>query len=679
MTLTVYIDWETRSEIDIKKCGAHNYAIHPSTEIMCLGWAVEQSPVKITPFVSPRGMLLFESATTKTTTTSDIEPLFEAVRNGALVVAHNVGFDRSIWDKIAVKKFGFPEVPEDNWRCSAAAAAHYGASNSLEDACKILNLPEGKLESKAMKALSQPLPAWKRTGRGEKWNEDPDKFNKLYRYCRRDVQKCRELWKICPPLSPLEFDVWKVDQKINSRGAPVDVSLAKKCAKMHDEITSRADTEIHQITKGAVKTARARSMLTWLRHKGVTIPNLQAETIRDLLKKEHLPGDVVKVLRLREQGSGAASAKYQAIIDAVSPDGRVRGLYIYYGGRLGRWSGKRVQPQNLIRPPKQFSGRYGGELIRRIADEFSPDTLNFARAFGTDREILAGLLRATFCAPAGKVFMSLDFAQIEARVLAWIAGEKQLLEDFARGVDLYVEMAKRIDPANPSRPLGKEAILGLGYGMWQNTFADRCASRGLTVSRHVTDTAVVVYRRTFTRIVQLWEDVKNAAQDAILHPGETCGLRWTLCRPRRDRVSCIAFLYDREQQVLAVKLPSGRCIYYHRAALNEDGISYYARTGDEETGKVDKIRSWGSKLVENITQGIAACILREALVRLDREMPESPVVLHTHDDIMIESDDSNVERKMKKFHRIITTLPPWARGLPLAADGWSGKRNRKER
>lgn len=663
----VFVDWETRSELDVKKVSYKAYFEHPSTEPICLGWAIEDDPVQVTPFVTPENLELFPFEA-KTQTTKDLRPLLGALRKGACLVAHNAAFDAAGWNSFAVS-CGLPLMPIQRWYCSAAASRYYGGPGALADAGEFWDLSTTKLESKAVNQ-------WvKNPGHANKWVEGARLMDELFGYCVRDVETCRELFKKCPRPSQKERRVWLLDQKINATGIPVDLDLVRECATMHTALVEQANAEMYRVTSGAIKTARQRDViLKQLRVWGVEIDNLQAETVAQLLDQPNLEPRVRKVLEARQLGAGAASSKYEALLNRSDTDSRLRDSYIYYGGRPGRWTGVDVQPHNFIRAPKEFKPKSAPGLLAQLADAAARGNFKPALLWGDAREVLGALLRPTLCAPPGRMLLSLDFGQIEARKAAWFGGETELLDQFRNGVDVYTVFAKKINPTSPDRRLGKVSVLALNFGMWADTFYARCQSQGLEVDLETCGTTVRIYRATYHKIVAFWSQIEEAIITALENPGQMTSpyasnaeMRYVASRPK------LVFKVNKAG-CLIVRLPSGRFLFYHHIERADRGFEYRSFLRKGRRSVPATIRTWGSRLFENFVQASASDVFREAMLRIDGEIPEADIVAHTHDDIMLECNEADADRIFSEFERLALVVPDWAEGLPLKVDGWKGKR-----
>lgn len=331
----LHLDFETRSTVDIKKAGADVYARHPSTDVWCIGWSVDDGPVKLW-----RDEI------------SDSKFIDEIAR-GATVIAHNAAFELAIWNHVMVPRYGWPPLKPEQCICTMAMAYAMALPGSLDGAAAAVGLDQQK-DMKAwrvMLQLSQP--------RSEKdgnvvWytpESHPEKFETLYAYCKQDVEVERQLFKRLLQLSPAEQEMWLIDQRINQRGVQVDLKTVKAAKAIVEAEKARLDAKMRKLTNNAVATCSAAAQITgWLRFRGVETAGVAKGDVVDLLADPTLPADCRAVLKLRQEAAKSSTAKLDAMLLGVCDDGRIRGMFQYHGAATGRWAGRRVQLQNLPRP-----------------------------------------------------------------------------------------------------------------------------------------------------------------------------------------------------------------------------------------------------------------------------------------------------------------------------------------
>lgn len=433
------LDFETRSQCDLKKRGTWNYSVDPTTEILCLSYKFENEPA----VVIPRERI--------PTCHDEICKMFSA----DLLIAHNSFFEQSLIMNIGTPRYGWPRLPFEKLRCSAALAAMHSLPRSLEGAGAALGLPIQKDAEGHRLMLKMSKPRKPRKGEdpnGIYWHESPEDLARLYSYCARDVEAEEMLVKALRPLPEKELKVWQVDQAINRRGFAVDVAA---CRAM---ITAIADherallAELADITGGAVRTGKqTAALLKFLEENGVPLPDLQAATVEEALNGGGWAHDRVtrRTLELRQALARASSAKYAAMLRAAGPDGRVRDTLRYHGaGRTGRWAGKDVQPQNFASRIQVSGGESDDEQLftkeSMLATVVAGGYPLFRALYEDDFMTAAGAMtRSVIWAAAGHEFICADLNAIEGRSLAWLAGEEWVLNEYRANRDMYKVVAAR--------------------------------------------------------------------------------------------------------------------------------------------------------------------------------------------------------------------------------------------
>lgn len=335
-----YIDFESRSIVDIKRSGADVYARHPLTDILCMVYAFNENTPVLIRQNECEAFEMFHGE------------LFDHVSNGGKVVAHNAAFEYLIWNNVGVKKYGWPILKREQLICTMAMSYAMSLPGALEKAAAAVGLTHQKdmQGHRVMLQLSQPKDF--DSNGNPIWRDDAQKFEKLYNYCLKDVEAERDLYKRIMQLSPDEKDLWLLDQKINERGVYVDVSTVKAAIKLVTAEKTRLDQRMREVTNNEVGTCTAASQLThFLSSKGIEVKSVDKSSVIELLNKDDLPSDVREALLLRQEAAKSSTAKLEAMLESVCDDGRMRGLFQYHGaGATGRWAGRRVQLQNLPRP-----------------------------------------------------------------------------------------------------------------------------------------------------------------------------------------------------------------------------------------------------------------------------------------------------------------------------------------
>jgi DNA polymerase len=570
-----------------------------------------------------------------------------------------------------VPRYGWPRIPAEQWFCSAAQAAYHGLPRKLEDAAQALGLDVQKDAEghRLMKQMSKPRPQWKKTGKGPKWFEDDERLERLYEYCKRDVEVEYALSQALDELPQTERKIWMLDQTINRRGIYCDVELAQSAITIIEDLEDKACAELRELTDGEISTPGQVSKLVDYLNKNFYIksgiygvfdygefegpmPDLQAATIEKYLSKT---ADLRarRILEIRQLHSKASTKKYQAMLDRADDDQRIRDTILYHGAHTGRWTGVSVQPQNFFKP--KFDRASIEQLAIPAIKQHDITELEFL--FGDPVVPLSSTLRSTLCAAPGKDLIGADYASIEARVLLWLVKDFEALQKIEAGVDLYVDMAASIyntplsKITTSQRALGKTAILGLGYGMGAAKFYDTCLRFGIEIDQGLAERTVSLYRQKYRKVVNYWRSIDSYA---ILS----------------------AEPFSKHGRFLRLKLPSGRYLNYcdPKIRLNrfdESALTYMGL--NTITRKWERTETYGGKLTENIVQAIARDIMALGMLRV--ETAGYPIVMTVHDEIVSEVDKGF--GSVDEFVRLLCQQPPWAKGCPISAEGWRGERYRK--
>ena len=645
----IYLDFETRSEVDIKETGSWVYSLHPSTKILCLAIKLpNDNEVKL--------------LTSGFENEQKYKDFFRsAIDNRHLFESHNAFFEKGIWENILVKKYNWPEIPQNLWRCSASVAAYHALPRNLQAAGSLLKLNKVKdYEGKRiMLQLSRPKPK----GGFIEINEEPEKFKQLYDYCVADVLAEQALSDKLGSLPPKELTVWQLDQTINKRGVYIDREAVQSSLKILEQYITELNTEVAQLSEGAFVTVNQRAkVLEWCQSKGENVLLYDKAYITDILPKIKDP-KVKRILEIRQEIGRTSTAKYQAMLNSMGPDNRIRDVLFYHGASTGRWTGKLVQFQNLPR---------GSIKNMDSAVSFIKNCKTYKKvALIHDKpmEFMSSLIRGMVTAPAGKKLIVADFAAIEARVLGWAAGCNKMLKQFINGDDLYKDMASQIYKVPVSeitpeqRQLGKAAILGAGYGMGAEKFYQTCKSWGIKIDPALALKAINTYRQTYPEVPTFWAATQNAAHNALR---------------TRQKIQVGKTAWFIKDGFLKCELPSSRQLHYYepRFEPNPNGsleLTYWA----EANGSAVRNGTYGGKLVENVIQAIARDLMAEAMLRLEAQGFE--IVLSIHDEIVAECFDTKVPDQdlIKQFETIMSETPHWAAGCPIQASGWTGKHYKK--
>jgi DNA polymerase len=664
--IKLHCDFETRSAVDLRVAGLHNYAADPSTDVNCFAWAVEDE--------QPR--LWFPG--------QDDRDLRHALKHSTLTYAHNAAFELQIWNQICVKRYGWPPLNPQFTRCTMAMAYAMALPGALEKVAPALGLDINKdaVGKRVMMKLAQP----KADGLFYTTESNPDDFQKLYIYCKQDVLVERGIHARLMELSSQEQRVWELDYEINCRGVQVDLPAINQAIKLVEAETARLNTEMLKVTCGAVgKCTEVQLLVKWIRTQGVEIKGLAKADVLDSLDGE-LPESVRAALNLRREAAKSSTAKLVAMRERASADGRIRGIHQYHGASTGRWAGRGVQTQNLPRPRKGIKPKHIHDIVSHLANRDYVDAM-----YGPVMDAIADCVRGMIVAKQGCELSEVDFSAIEARVLAWLAGEQSVLGIFAADEDVYIYAAAMIFGCKPAevtpeqRQIGKVAVLALGYGGGKGAFQSMARNYNVKVSDDEAETIKVNWRDAHPSIVKYWYDLENAAINALTQGGVH----------KAGAAHCeIAFKVN--GSFLWCKLPSGRVLCYPYPEIREietpwgtykNALTFMTELDSTQRKKTKtlpdanakgnwcRISTYGGSLAENVTQAVARDLLVNALFTLDANGFD--LVMHIHDSTVVEIESSCDYHTLKGLEELVCELPEWAAGLPMKAEGWRARRFQK--
>lgn len=650
------IDIETKSSIEIGKAGLYRYAQSPDFGILLFAYQMNEGPVEIIDLAQgeeiPRQVV-------------------EAFQDpGITKHAYNAAFE---W--YCLNTAGY-RTPLEQWRCTMAHSLYCGYPAGLDATGKAVGLPQDKQKLAAGKALIRyfcvPCKPTKNNG-NRTWNlpkHAPEKWELFKGYCRQDVVAEHNILRRLEqfPMPEEEERLWQMDVRMNAFGVRVDEELTDGALYIDERSRQDLMGEAMGIT-GIDNPNSTVQLMEWLEKNGTETDNLRKATVTDLLAGQ--PADNVKrMLEIRQQLGKTSVKKYEAIRKAKGEDGRVRGLTQYYGAnRTGRWAGRLVQMQNL---PRNYIGTL--DEARKLVEQKNYEGLRMI--YGNVPDTLSQLIRTAFIPSEGNKFVVADFSAIEARVIAWLAGEQWVNEVFATHGKIYeatasqmfhvpVEKIKKGNPEYSLRQKGKVATLALGYqGGTAALIAMGALDMGLT-EEELPD-IVARWRNANRRICDLWYRVEQAALMAMqtAQPQAVNGLVFSL---EGD------LLYG--QTFLTVQLPSGRKLFYPKPFLQENQFGklalHYYSTGSSKKWGVES--TYGGKMTENIVQAVARDCLAETLKRIeDRGLH---VVFHVHDEVIIDAPE---ETTVDEVCGLMAEPIPWAPGLILKGAGFEGQYYKKD-
>ena len=606
------------------------------------------------------------------------------------IIAHSVQFEYAIYHFILHKRYGWPELLDPKrWDCTMARALMCGLPASLEGCALALKVPFQKdMDGKrAMYETCKPQ-------KDGTWCEDPEVLERLYRYNRIDVETERSLDKALRELPESERKIFELDLVMNRRGVAIDIESVKSAAAIAESETDRLNEELRKLTKGAVsKASRVAEMKRWIAAQGVKIPmklakpgpeakddkeTLDKEAIIEILGRTETPKIVKDVVTIRQQVGKSSVAKFSAMLSASCADGRVRGALQYHGAHTGRWAGRIIQPQNY---PQGF-GHEDQECALALLQE--PGL--FASVYnGVGMQTLSNILRGMLIAGEGKSFIGADYNAIEARIVFWLANEIGALSMYSRRESPYLDMGRLIFGREITKKdameyaLAKMTVLGCGFGMGWKKFQGQALARGVDISDELAQKAIKTYRDYYRNVVKMWYDTQGAAIRAVLNPKTS--------QPAAD--GKVFWMMSRDRRFLGCCLPSGRWLRYFRPEVKiedsphgEQQVLYYWTAADagalktECNGMLGQYKTWGGELVENVVQAIARDIMVQGMLKA--EAAGYPLIITVHDELLAEIGSTREPQvDLKNFCNLMCQTPAWAKGLPVAAEGWIGKRYRK--
>lgn len=636
---TLSIDIETFSSANLAKCGVYKYVESPDFEILLFGYSVDGGPVQV-----------IDLASGETIPKEIIDVLTD---ENVTKWAFNANFERVCLSRYLNYPTGKYLKPS-SWKCSMVWAATMGLPLSLEGVGSVLGLENQKLtEGKDLiKYFCQPCsPTKANEHRTRNYPyHAPDKWLSFKQYNIRDVEVEMSVQAKLANF-PVPDNVWKeyhLDQEINDRGVALDMVLVQKAIDMDSHSRSELTEAIKNLT-GLDNPNSVQQIKQWLSKNGLETETLDKKTVSKLIQTA--PPELRDVLSLRQQLAKSSVKKYQAMKNAVCSDGRARGMFQFYGAnRTGRWAGRIIQLQNL--PQNHLPDLEQARALVKIGDIEAVEVL-----YENVPDTLSQLIRTAFIPNEGTKFIVADFSAIEARIIAWLAGEKWREDVFAKGGDIYCASASQMFKVpvekhginSHLRQKGKISELALGYGGSVGALkAMGALDMGLTEDE--LPSLVDAWRQSNPNIVRFWWDVDRAAMEAIRnkHTNETHGIVFS-CR----------------SGMLFITLPSGRKLSYVKPRIGENKFGGQCITyeGIGTTKKWERLSSYGPKLVENIVQATARDILCYAMQTLQNRS----IVMHIHDEIVIEA---NKRLPLNVVCEKMSRVPPWADGLLLGSDGY---------
>lgn len=734
--MKVSADFETRSPVDLKKCGAFVYFEHPETTVLMCAYRIDDGPLKIWTYDQPKP-----------------DDLCAAIKAGAKIHAWNAQFEALGFSLLATRH-GWPAVADEQYIDTMAAAAAMSLPRALGDAAQALGLDVQK-DKEGMRLIRKfSLP--RRDGAFNDPADHPEDWEKFKAYCLRDVEVEEAIGKRIVPLSDAEQALWRLNFQINRRGIRIDRTSARSALAIADKAKKKLDRDMRLVTGGYVPAcSQPGKLVEWVQSQGVELSSAAKAEITDLLAFDDLPSKVRQALEIRQEAAKTSVSKLNAMITMANSDGRVRGTSNYHAAGTGRFQSSGVNFNNMPRPRREFEEEHPRlDVLFGAFRREDPDWLKFlyGDTLGRPLHLISDAIRGFVWAGPGKEFVQADYSGIEGAVIAWLAGEdwkiKALFDIMADPSipDMYRQTAARImnlttDIITKKHPLrqsvGKVSELALGFAggvaafysmsrnynvnldelyapVWEAADQERrekavkryegCLKRndGKTdvLSREAWIACEIIkvgWRVANPAIAKSWSDLEDAIRQAIQEPG-------TITKAARVQ-------YIMAQGFLWARLPSGRCLAYGSPRLKDqvwakrkiDGAWADAEVMDREdaerlerkgecqiqgttkqkvtalgvnsvTRKWERFALYGGLAQENNTQGTARDLLVNGMWKAEQN--GYPVVATVYDEILAEVPYGFGD--VREFERLICELPDWAAGLPLTAGGWRGKRYRKE-
>ena len=683
--MKLWIDIETRSRVPIRH---GSVAYSKGVEVIMVQLAIDDGPVEIIDMTTPH---------------EDVSWVHDAAQRADEIWAHNAEFDRIQLETTS----WWPKVPLSKWRCTAALARMHGLPGGLDKLSTIFKLPQDEAKDKRGHQLILHFCIPNKDGKYNDRRSHPKEWAEFLAYGGQDVIAMRAIWRQCPKwnATPRMWAIWHLDQRMNERGVAVDLKLAEGAVAATTRAQRRLAARTEEATLGVVESTTQRNrLLAYLADFGVDLPDLTADTVERRLSDENLPEHIKELLRIRQQASKASTAKYRRAL-AQHVDGRLCNLLVFCGAmRTGRWAGRTLQPQNLPRP------RHKASEIETAIRFFQANEIELYDP-GDVLGLASSTLRGLIVPGAGRRLVVSDYANIEGRDMAWVAGEQWKLEAFAafdrgEGPDLYkVSYARafNIDPADIAdegdqrRQIGKVMELALQYYGGVGAFCSMAETYGLDLEDLANSAWPVLPPAVKADSARLWGNAQKrhrtyglservwvvcqslvslwrAAHPAIVNFWAMLDSATTMATKVANKPFPVGdhIVVDRIQNWLRIRLPSGRYLLYPAAKQDDYTSSFLGVCPYTKQWK--RISTYSGKRAENIIQGIAADHMMDALVAAD-EAGYNPV-LSVHDEAVTEPPDLP-EYNDKHLSALMVGASLWADGLPLAAKGKTSYRYAK--
>lgn len=686
----VHLDYEGRSGVDITDVGSHRWSIDPQFEIFMAGVSADEPDAPVLLWINPKFRTCDEMG--------DNEEAEALLESADLVYAHNAPNEQAnTWGALKQRK-ACPfkkEPPLTVWRCTAAMARKAGLPFSLEKLSEALSLGDlGK--SREGKELIRFFCIPDEKGFFQQPHAHPERWNKFCEYCRQDVRAEKQAGRLLKPfeLTGAALATFQFDLRMNQRGIPINMTAARNAQRVISEVQGGVVEEFRKIT--GINPTQRDKFIDWMKTNcGLELPNTQAATIDTTIEEnEKMRADALKdgrtdwaeiaekrlhLLGLYQKVSYAAVKKVQTMLDCACPDDRLRGMFMYHGAGTGRWTAQKLQPQNFKKTPPWMRTKED-DITDAVYQAFCDGMPAYAidQLYGDPLEVLSGIIRNFIHLP-GTELLDGDFAQVEARIICWLAGQLDVLERWRLGEDLYKWMAGHVygipaDQVTPDqREVGKRIILGAGFQMGWRKFQSSCKIQyQLDVPTEICKKGIKMFRSLCKKIRDYWWSLNNAATQAI-ETGQPCGPFST------RRIAGIPYLLFR--------LRSGRSLAYPHPEVkmtqwvpdvDEDDVDEFGEPIVPEvkwrkeitywgqipgSGQWGRIKLYGGKLAENETQATAADFMAHGSITAESRGMEPFMLVHDQG-LALRTNDQTT----KDYEAALGTLPGWAIGFPMKVE-----------
>ena len=660
----VHVDFETYSELNLKLTGTCRMAEHPSTELICLGYALGEGLVELW-------------------TPEDEGPreLFYAIKHGARVHAWNVEFELPVWQKVCVDRMLWPSIPFDQWRDPSTLALAMALPASLEKCGEALGLaiqkdPRGH---RLIHKLCKPRRPSKNNP-ATRWTLEmvPDDFADFYEYCRQDVAAERAAGHAIPrkELSRKELETWRSTLRMNLHGWTIDIANVDLILELVAKNRTRELAKLVEVTGGEIKTDGQRDkILAWLRERGVDLPDFTKDTVAEALKVDGfaLPEECRRVLEIRRNLAKASTKKYNAMKARICDDGTVKNNLCYHGATTGRDAGRGIQIQNFPRAAISKTEKGVEDAFRWIQAGLPSEAIELA--YGPILDFAKLLLRSVLIAPDGSILWAGDYVSVENRMTVWVAGCDYGIQIFKDGLDQYKVFAADFyqvhydEVTEAQRQHCKHAVLLCCYGGGPKALVAQAARFGMAMTDDKAKETVDAYREIFVEVKNMWYGLDKAARRTV-NSGEASTYVTSMATIR----------FEMLEGFLLMRLPSGRRLAYPQAKVKNAMTPWGQRKPTVlHGGFVGPSKKWGrvkltpGRYMENLVQAAARDLMMEGAKRT--EAAGYAPVGRVHDEVI--SQTPLGQGNLEEYLELLTPELPWLAGVPIEATGWSGKRYRK--